>query len=204
MGITNAKGVDGSTITYGNRSSSKAELIGDVSGTVCNKHGQEVQKVKLEKVKYVPNSKYNLFSVTKRVDQGYKIGGDKINGLFPEKNGHRIVFDIIIDAGSGLVACIYLKRNVDVANVAADNNTNDKLKKASSTYSKTIPIKLPHDLFGHCDEARTRKMAEAQGFKFLEEHLDLVKLLLRENQIRRAIMCQLRRVMNGFFLIYRK
>ena len=112
----------------------------------------------------MPNSKYNLFSVTQRLNKGWKIGGDKMSRLFLEKGEKKIVFDIMIEAGSGVIACMYLKRSQNIANVTTANNGNDKLK-ASSSYSKSIPIKLAHDLFGHCDEARTRKMAEAQGFK---------------------------------------
>jgi hypothetical protein len=112
----------------------------------------------LKGVKYVPNSEYNLFSVTQRVKQGWEVGGNRETGLFLKKGEHKIVFDIIIQGGSGLIACMYLKRS---ANIAAGNN---KLK-VSSKYSRCIPIKLAHDLFGHCDEARTRRMAEAQGFR---------------------------------------
>ena len=62
------------------------------------------------------------------------------------------------------MACLYIKRDTNIVNSASDKIGNSELK-ASSEYSRQIPIKLAHDLFGHCDEARTRKMAKAQGFK---------------------------------------
>ena len=65
------------------------------------------------------------------------------------------------------MACMYLKRDTTNIMNATTTSTNVNSNKvgASSSYSKSLSIKVAHDLFGHCDEARTRKMAEAQGFK---------------------------------------
>ena len=71
IGMKNMSGNVESTITYGNGSSSKAERKGDLPGIVCNKYGQEEHKVTLKNIKYVPNSKYNLFRVTQRLNKGW-------------------------------------------------------------------------------------------------------------------------------------
>ena len=157
------------SITYGNGSSETAKE-GELTGITCNKYGQELSRVKMKGVKYVPESAYNLFSVTQRVNQGWQIGGDKTTGLYLKKGQSKIVFDIIIKAGSGLMACLYIKRDTNIVNSASDKSSNSKLK-ASSEYSRQIPTKLAHDLFGHCDEARTRKMAKAQGFKNIQRDI---------------------------------
>ena len=87
IGMSNLKeSVESTTITYGNGSSAKAEKKCDLSGVVCNKNGQEIKRVAMKNVKLVPNSKYNLFSVTQRVVDGWKIGGDKKKGLYLEKS----------------------------------------------------------------------------------------------------------------------
>ena len=54
-----------------------SEIIGDVSGTFCNKCGQELMDATIKDMVYSPNSKFNLFSITKRLEDGYELGGDK-------------------------------------------------------------------------------------------------------------------------------
>ena len=142
MGMTNTKRINESTITYGNGSSSKAEKKGDLSGVVCNKSGQAIKKVVMKDVKHVPNSKHNLFTVSQGVANGWMIGGDKSTGLFLQKGGNKIVFDILIDAGSGIMACMYLKRNTgNIMNATTSIADSNKLK-ASSPHSKSISIKV--------------------------------------------------------------
>ena len=42
---------------------------------------------------HIPNAEFNLFSLTKSLDQGYVFGGNR-NKIWIEKGTHNIVFDI--------------------------------------------------------------------------------------------------------------
>ena len=91
-----------------------------------------------------------LFSITRRLRQGFQLGGDK-NCIWLEKSGKKIVFDIVIPTPKGAIYCAYLKRkNVEVASASKAN--------------KLISVNLAHQIFGHGDEASTRKTAKALGF----------------------------------------
>ena len=69
IGMSEWKDNEETSITYGNGSSETAKE-GELTGITCNKYGQELSRVKMKGVKYVPESAYNLFSVTQRVNQG--------------------------------------------------------------------------------------------------------------------------------------
>ena len=53
------------------------EKIGDLSGMVCDKNGEEKLRVKIKNLVYTPKSGFNLFSITQRQENGWILGGDK-------------------------------------------------------------------------------------------------------------------------------
>ena len=87
--MTNWDSKSAVTITHGNGSSAKADKKGDLSGVICNTYGEEIQPVTLKGVKYVPDSEYNLFSISQRVKHGWEVGGNKETGLFLKKGEHK-------------------------------------------------------------------------------------------------------------------
>ena len=75
----------------------------------------------------VPDSQFNLFSITKRQKMGWKLGGDK-NAIWIEKEGLKILFDIKIETKEGVIFAAYIKRDMgEVSCVSADK------KKAMNT-----------------------------------------------------------------------
>ena len=50
--------------------------VGNVKATMCDKNGQELHPITIKDVVHMPGSGYNLFSLTKRLDQGWQLGGD--------------------------------------------------------------------------------------------------------------------------------
>ena len=77
----------------------------------------------MNNVKIVPNSKFNLFSLTKRQNDGWILGGNK-DSIWLEKDGAKIKFDIRIETAEGVIFAIYIKRNTgEVSNVSADKTT---------------------------------------------------------------------------------
>ena len=58
------------TITMGNGNSEPATVIRTLLGTVCDQYGNELNKVAIENVSYLPNETINLFSLTQNDPQG--------------------------------------------------------------------------------------------------------------------------------------
>jgi len=150
MGMQSCKETK-SSVTMGKGKSIHPKKIGDIAVTVHNKNGNEMSDAKTTDVAYIPEANFNLFSITRRLRQGFKLGGGK-NSIWLEKNGKKIVFDIVIPTPKGAIYCAYLKRkNVEVASASKAN--------------KVISVDLARQIFGHGDEARTRKTAKALGFE---------------------------------------
>ena len=53
------------------------KTVGDISGVFCDKYGNGQNNVIIQDVVYSPGSKFNLFSLPKRLDDGYILGGDR-------------------------------------------------------------------------------------------------------------------------------
>ena len=56
----------------------KGKLVSNVTGTFYNKHGQGLYDATIKEMVYTPDAGFNLFSITKQLEQGYWLGGDKI------------------------------------------------------------------------------------------------------------------------------
>ncbi len=51
----------------------------------CDKSGEDQFAVKLRNVDVIPESHYNLISITKLMEEGHKITGNKKDGITVEK-----------------------------------------------------------------------------------------------------------------------
>ena len=77
---------------------------------VCDKSGNQLQCTILKDVAIVPNSGYNLFSLTKMMSAGWKLIGDK-KSLKLKKDKDEINFDITIPTPEGVVYGMYIRRD---------------------------------------------------------------------------------------------
>ena len=77
------------SVTNGNGSKTGITHLADISGTICDKYGNQMTKAKMKDVKIAPGNKFNLFSITKRQKNGWKLMGDN-NAIWLEKNGVEI------------------------------------------------------------------------------------------------------------------
>ena len=131
------------------------KTVGNVSGVFCDKYGTERNKVTIEEMVYSPESEFNLFSLTKRLDAGYLLGGDK-NAIWISKGNQKIVFDIKIKTPKGAIFAAYFKRDVggdnEVAAVVADKK-------------KRINADTAHGLVGHINDVDGRKIIKYLGFE---------------------------------------
>jgi hypothetical protein len=57
----------------------------DLPGMYCDKNGDDQFAVKLRDVDVIPESHYNLISVTKLTEEGHKVSGNKKDGLLSKK-----------------------------------------------------------------------------------------------------------------------
>jgi hypothetical protein len=69
--------VEGDGVVVGNGQKSQTEQVIDLSGWKCDKAGNKEFKIQMKDVKVVPDNKFNLFSITKRLSSGWKLGGDE-------------------------------------------------------------------------------------------------------------------------------
>jgi hypothetical protein len=68
---------------YGQAVKSSMEV--DLPGMYCDKSGEDQFAVKLWKADAVPESHYNLISITKLMEEGHKISGNKKDGITLQK-----------------------------------------------------------------------------------------------------------------------
>ena len=77
IGISNMKDttkMDCITDVSGN--SIKGNKVGKLKGVICDKYGNEEKSVTIKDMVHMPGSSFNLFSITKRLEEGWKLGGD--------------------------------------------------------------------------------------------------------------------------------
>ena len=151
------KGSAADATIIGDGKAIKAEVVGKLRGTICNKFGEEIQPATLNNVKYVPDGRFNLFSLTKRMRVGWKLSGDKDAIKLTSPDGKQnVVFDIKVNTTEGVIYCMYLRRTLP--EVAAAN--------------VQMPVKMnivqAHAKFGHCDEAATRQAAKILGIELVK------------------------------------
>jgi hypothetical protein len=102
-----SKTVNIGSIMVGNGITEKTAMYRNISGTVCNKQGAKVGRVKLTQVTYSPNMKFNLCSLSKLCQYRWEMKGNE-EFLVMEKNSQKIKFDIKVTTATGVVYCMYL------------------------------------------------------------------------------------------------
>ena len=79
----------------GDRLTAMLTQTGIVISIICNKHGQEMFKYGIRDVAIIPKGMFNLFSVTKMIEEAWKLGGDQYSPII-SKGSCQIKFNIII------------------------------------------------------------------------------------------------------------
>ena len=110
-GIMNVRqGSKEDAVTMGNKQVEQATEVADIPGMVWDKNGNKLHPTILKDVAIVPNSGYNLFSLTKMMSAGWKLIGDK-KSLKLKKDKDEINFDITIPTPEGVVYGMYIRRD---------------------------------------------------------------------------------------------
>ena len=142
MGMTDIKPVPiQAGITQANGKSEKTEYMGNIPVEICNRHGVKLNAAKIVDVNYVPHNKFNLFSLTKMIKQGWIWHGNK-EQIWLTKDSMGISFNIAIQTAAGTSYCVYLK---------CATNTNEI---AGAEVPTRMNINKAHDLLGHSDKQK--------------------------------------------------
>jgi hypothetical protein len=134
------------SITVGDGTNVKASKAANIRGMMCDKHGNELHEATLQDVTHLPDGKFNLFSSSKLLKQGWKLTGDKMN-IRLAKDAQETVFDIVAPTTKGLLFATCFRRNSEIAGAMTD--------------IQRMSIKEAHDKLGHADENAIRKAAKA-------------------------------------------
>jgi hypothetical protein len=123
----------------------KPSMEVDLPGMYCDKSGDDKFAVKLQDVDVIPESHNNLISITKLMEEGYKVVGTKKDGLSVKKRGLVIKFDIRIETPKGVLWCVYIRRPEDKGEVAAgmrDENKGDNQPNKSVKLNPAIKMSI--------------------------------------------------------------
>ena len=141
--------------------------IGALSGIMVDKNGNELSHLKLSEVSFAPAAAYNLFSVSKRVNEGWTLKSelttDGDTSLVLERNGARIVFDIKIETPKGAIYCMRMKRKMVPSEAGATSLNNESRIMPPSKPKVKFNINHAHQLYGYYDEPTTRQAVYARG-----------------------------------------
>jgi hypothetical protein len=100
--LTDSKTCD-MTVHVGNSEHTSATHSGRLPAMVCDKKGVEQFKITFPEMHVVPSAPYNIISLTLRMENGWDLGGNKHDGIWIEKDGVRICFDIRIETRKGVI-----------------------------------------------------------------------------------------------------
>ena len=139
-------------VTIGDGFKMKATKQGKMKGEVLSNNGN-TETVTMVDVKYVPALWCNLFSLTKAMDLGFQLSGNKKIGLQIRKGDFVLPFDQIIKTGTGFIIGAKILRNT------ADS--------AMATMSEGVKVPYPklHEVLGHPGEAKARATAKYMGWQ---------------------------------------
>jgi hypothetical protein len=79
-------------------------------------------------VKVFPDNKFNLFSITKKLISGWKLGGDT-NSIWLSKGNNNVVFDLKMKTKEGSKFAMYMHREgpeVNAIQAEAGQKTNSR------------------------------------------------------------------------------
>ena len=126
----------------------------------CDKNGDVQFAVKPRDVDVIPESHNNLISLTKLIEEGHKVAGNKKDSLSVKKGGRVIKFDIRVKTPKGVLWCAYIQRPESEGEVAAgmsddrgDNQPNESVQEL--TLAIKMNIEQAHAILGHSREGKT-------------------------------------------------
>ena len=108
----------------------------DMSGTVQDKHGKDKCKLTLSNLNHVPNSRFNLFSASQAVNQGWEVHVNCKRAVI-SKGQQTLTFDRLIKTGpSQLYAMRLVSEGTQVAVVNVSVSESQELRNTDNEHKK--------------------------------------------------------------------
>jgi hypothetical protein len=148
-GYINHKDIS-SYIQLGNGEKLKATKIGDKQMTIIQKDGHKCQVI-LKDCKYVPGMRVNLFSITKALEQGWKLSNNGATTILDHKD-QVLQFDHVIPTETGNLVGVVMYPSKDFANMA-------------TAKQQEFDINTYHTIMGHTNENTSRSTAKFFNIK---------------------------------------
>ena len=141
-------------VVMGNGQKEDVLKIGNFKGIAFNKNNNKQGIITLSNMVYLPNGKYNIISLTKIMETGWKIVGNT-NGIKLVKDNKNFIFDIKIKTSTGTLYAVKIDNMEEVlATVNDEENT-----------VKTIDINEAHTILGHLSEKTTKEISRHLEWK---------------------------------------
>ena len=125
----------------------------DIPSLACDRYGNQQFEVTMTGVSLIPKGNFNIFSITRLLLAGWKIGGDA-NSIWVKKVQWTIRFDTRVTTAKGALFCILMKRQIKKTEVSA-----------LLTTGTTMSLTEAHTLLGHYNEEATKAAAGHFGWK---------------------------------------
>ena len=154
-GMTNIRDCNDG-ITIGNGNTISCTKVGDKRGKIILPNGNE-KTIELRDCKFIPDlAPYNLFSITKAIDAGYKLDNDGRNIILKKEN-FEMVFNKVIGTKKGFVVAIELEceKESSIATKATEYGNLD--------------INKFHKILGHMGESKVKNIAKKHNIKLMGE-----------------------------------
>jgi hypothetical protein len=117
----------------------KPSMEVDLPGMYCNKSGEDQFAVKLQNVNVIPKSHYNMISITKLMEEGHKVTGNKKDGITVKKGSRVIKFDTRVKTPKGVLWCEYIKQPESNEEIAAGTSDNKSINQPKENVQKSTP-----------------------------------------------------------------
>ena len=125
----------------------------DIPSLACDRYGNQQFEVTMTGVSLIPEGDFNLFSITRLLLAGWKLGGNA-SSIWVTKGQRTIRFDIRVTTAKGTLFFIFMKRQIKKTEVSA-----------LLTTGTTLSLTKAHTLLGHCNEEATKAAAGHFGWK---------------------------------------
>ena len=155
--VSKRKTTEADAISWGNGSSDDTATIGNMTGMICDKNGNQLHRAVMKDVRVTPTGKFNLFSLSKMMKEGWKMTGDT-SAIVISKGNQKITFDIRIPTPRGVLYCMYMAREMPQPEVAGAGLDGGE---------KTVRMNIDqaHLKLGHKSEDITREIAKGLGWE---------------------------------------
>ena len=147
----------------------QARTIVDIRCEMTGERG--VKKVTLKDVTYVPESRYNLFSLTKMMQNGWRLDADKEVGIKLSKNNREVHFNKTFRTPKGVLYVAIFNRVDDgeehgtTSELSNPNEGGDRcsMPVGDEVNAVAVTINKAHAMCGHMGHVEARAVCKYYG-----------------------------------------